>query len=65
MSTPTPPFTGPITFSSGTSQSLKTSSAVGLPRMPIFGIFWPMEKPGMSFSMRKVVMPRLPSPVLA
>ena len=33
--------------------------------MPILSIFWPIEKPGMSFSIRKAVMPRDPSPVLA
>ena len=33
--------------------------------MPILSSFWPIEKPVMPFSIRKVVMPRLPSPVLA
>ena len=51
--------------SRGTSHSLKTSSAVGDPRMPTLSIFCPMEKPGMSFSTRKAVMPLLPSPVFA
>ena len=52
-------------FSSGTKQSLNTSSAVGLPRIPIFWIFWPMLKPGMSFSIMNAVMPPDPSPVFA
>src|SRR3546814_4230409 len=47
ISTATPPFSGPIIFSAGTSQSSNTNSAVGDPRMPIFSIFCPTEKPGM------------------
>jgi type II secretory pathway component GspD/PulD (secretin) len=41
------------------------NSLVGDPRIPNLSIFWPAEKPSMSFSMRKAVIPRLPSPVLA
>ena len=32
--------------------------AVGEPRMPSLSSFWPIVKPGMSFSIRKAVMPR-------
>jgi hypothetical protein len=39
---------------------LNTSSAVGEPRMPILSIFWPIEKPSKSFSIRKAVIPRDP-----
>ena len=52
-------------FSGGTKQSSNTSSAVGEPRMPSLSTFWPTEKPSMSFSIMKAVIPRLPSPVLA
>ena len=54
-----------MTWLSATKQSLKTSSAVGDPRMPILSIFCPIEKPSKSFSIRKAVMPRDPSPVFA
>jgi hypothetical protein len=40
-----------------TKQSSKTSSAVGLPRMPTLSIFCPMENPGMPFSIRNAVIP--------
>ena len=44
---------------------MNTSSDVGEPRMPILSIFCPIAKPGMSRSIRKVVIPHDPSPVLA
>ena len=48
-------------FSSGTSQSWKTSSPVSEPRMPSLSSFCAIEKPLKSFSTRKAVMPRGPA----
>jgi hypothetical protein len=54
-----------MTFSSGTSQSSNTSSAVSEPRMPILSSFFETLKPFIPFSIRKAVTPPLPSPVRA
>ena len=52
----------PSTFSLGTRQSSKISSAVLLPRMPILFSEVPTVKPGNSFStMKAVTPPRAPS----
>ena len=40
-------------------------SDVGDPRIPILSTFCPIENPSRPFSIRKVVIPRDPSPVLA
>jgi isovaleryl-CoA dehydrogenase len=47
------------------ADTLVVYAKTGEPRMPILSIFCPIAKPGMPRSIRKVVMPRLPSPVLA
>ncbi len=56
----TPPFSGPITFSAGTSQSSNTSSPVSEPRMPSLSSFCATEKPLKPFSMMKAEIPREP-----
>jgi len=63
MSTFTPSPSLPRMFSTGTSQSRKTSSQVFEPRMPSLSSFCAVEKPFMPFSTRNAVMPR--SPVFA
>ena len=47
-------------FSSGTSQSSNTSSAVSEPRMPILSSLGETLKPFIPFSIRKAVMPLPP-----
>ena len=42
-------------------QLLKISSAVALPRIPIFSSFLPTEKPGVVASMIKAEMPFVPN----
>ena len=44
-------------FSSGTSQSSNTSSAVSEPRIPILSSFLETLNPFMPFSIRKAVQP--------
>ncbi len=51
----------PSRFSAGTSQSVKISSAVCDPLMPIFSSMRPTEKPGKSFSTMKALIPRVPT----
>src|SRR5204862_7313353 len=51
----------PSTFSSGTSQSSNTSSAVSEPRMPILSSFCAVENPFIPFSIRNAEIPRGPA----
>ncbi len=48
-------------FSAGTSQSVKTSSDVGEPRMPSLSSFCAGAKPFMPFSIRNALMPWEPA----
>ena len=57
ITTETPRFSSPTRFSAGTRQSSNTSSAVWLPRNPIFSSFCATLKPGKSFSTMKAEMP--------
>ena len=61
MRTRAPSPTPPSTFSSGTSQSSKTSSQVFEPRIPSLSSFCAVEKPGIPFSTRNAVSPRVPA----
>jgi len=61
MSTRTPPFSAPMTFSAGTSQSSKISSPVGDPFTPIFFRVLPLENPGKPRSTTKAVIPFAPA----
>ncbi len=55
ISTRTPRWASPSTWSSGISQSRKTISAVGDPRMPSLSIFGETLKPAMSRSITNAV----------
>src|SRR6476620_8952820 len=55
---PAPSF--PSRFSSGTSQSVKNTSAIGDVRTPIFWILRETSSPGAHFSTRKALMPDAP-----
>ena len=61
MSTRTPPFNWPNTFSAGTRQLSNTSSLVDEPRMPSLSSFCADEKPAQPFSTMNAVMPRGPA----
>ena len=61
ISTLTPWFTSPSTFSAGISQSSNTSSQVLEPRMPSLSSFWCREKPLKSRSTINAVMPLEPA----
>lgn len=60
MSTLTPRFTWPSTFSSGTKTFSKTISPVLEPRMPSLSSLRAQEKPGVEVSTTKAVMPLEP-----
>ena len=51
----------PSMFRAGTRQSSRDSADVTEPLRPILGSFLPGTKPGMPFSTRKQVMPRVPA----
>ena len=57
MSTPTPRSSAPSTLPAGTSASSNTSSHVPEPRMPSLSSLGEREKPGVSPSTMKAVMP--------
>src|SRR6476620_7220293 len=61
ISTLTPLFTSPSTFSAGISQSSNTSSQVLDPRMPSLSSFCAVLNPFMPFSTMKAVMHLLPA----
>ncbi len=54
-----PSPSAPRRFATGTRQSSKTNSAVSEARMPSLSSVFPTWKPGVPFSTRKALMPRL------
>ncbi len=59
MATLKPPLSEPKSAERGTRQSWKRSSRVSEARRPIFFSLRPRAKPGIPFSMRKQLIPRL------
>ena len=55
-----PSPSGPSMLAAGTRQSVKISSTVGEPRMPIFFSSLPTANPGVPFSTTNALMPLAP-----